>query len=122
MPSSNNVETMFVQQLAHDDSFLSPNVDIASDDVSADDPDTPPSILDHFLSANFAKASFLTPPMIKYHRNEYDRPGYGLACIVSNAFQITKMFLNYHPRRLGSILICVASVLLLHERIGRALA
>jgi hypothetical protein len=79
-----------VSRLAHDDSFLSPNVDTASDYVSADDPDTPPSILDHFLPADFAKASFLTPPMIKYHQNEYDRPGYGLAYIVYNAFQITK--------------------------------
>jgi hypothetical protein len=78
-----------VSRLAHDDIFLSPNVDTASDDVSADDPDTPSNILDHFLPADFAKASFLTPLMIKYHRNEYDRPGYGLDYIVSNAFQIT---------------------------------
>jgi hypothetical protein len=79
-----------VSRLAHDDSFLSPNGDPASDDVSAEDPDALPSIFDHFFSADFAKASFLTPPMIEYHRNEYDRPGYGLAYIVSNAFQITK--------------------------------
>jgi hypothetical protein len=44
----------------------------------------------HLLPANFNKASLLTPPMIKYHQNEYDRPGYGLPYIVSNAFEIAK--------------------------------
>jgi hypothetical protein len=77
-------------RLAHHDSLISPDVNMAADDVSAGDPDTPPSILVHLLPANFEKASFLTPSMIKYHQNEYDRPGYGLAYIVSNAFEITK--------------------------------
>ena len=67
--------------------FTSSDVDTATD---ADDPDTPSSILVHFLPADFEKASFLTPPMVKYHQNEYDRPGYGLAYIVSNAFEIAK--------------------------------
>jgi hypothetical protein len=42
------------------DSFTWPDADTATDDVSADDPDTPPSILVHFLPANFEKACFLT--------------------------------------------------------------
>jgi hypothetical protein len=75
---------------ANHDSFTFPDVDTASDDVSDNDPDIPPSILVHFLPADFEKASFLTPPMIKYHQNKYNRPGYGLACIVSKVFEIAK--------------------------------
>jgi hypothetical protein len=79
-----------MSRLSNHDSLPSPDADTATDDVSTDHPGTPPSILGHLLPADFDKASFLTPPMIKYHRNEYDRPGYGLAYIVSNAFEIAK--------------------------------
>jgi hypothetical protein len=102
--------------LSNHDSLPLPDADTATDDVSTDDPNTPPSIFGHLLPANFDKASFLTPPMIKYHQNEYDRPGYGLAYI-----EIAKTFLNYPLKRLGSISICVVSALLLHERMRRAL-
>jgi hypothetical protein len=42
------------------------------------------------LPANFDTASFLTPEMVKYHKNEHERPGYGIACIVHDAFSLTE--------------------------------
>jgi hypothetical protein len=71
-----------MSRLFNHDSLLLLDADTATDDVSTDDPDTPRSILGHLLPADFDKASLLTSSMIKYHRNEYDRPGYGLAYIV----------------------------------------
>jgi hypothetical protein len=50
--------------------------------------------------------------MIKYHQNEYDRPGYGLAYIVSNAFEIAKAASELSSKEIGFHLdlcrLCVA--------------
>jgi hypothetical protein len=48
------------------------------------------NVLSSLLPPNFKTASFLTPAMIKYHQNEHERPGYGIACIVHDAFSLTE--------------------------------
>jgi hypothetical protein len=101
-----------MSRLSNHDSPLLPDADTAIDDLSTDDPNTPPSILGHLLPTDFDKASSLTPPMIKYHQNEYDRPGYGLAYIVSNAFEIAKAVSELSAKEIGFHLdlcrLCVA--------------
>jgi hypothetical protein len=48
------------------------------------------NVVSNLLPPNFKSASFLTPEMIKYHQNEHERPGYGIACIVHDAFSLTE--------------------------------
>jgi hypothetical protein len=47
--------------LSNHDSLPLPDANTATDDVSTDDPDTPPSILGHLLPANFNKAMWVYP-------------------------------------------------------------
>jgi hypothetical protein len=51
----------------------------------------------NLLPPNFKTASFLTPEMVKYHKNEHERPGYGIACIVHDAFSMTEDVSTLNP-------------------------
>jgi hypothetical protein len=51
----------------------------------------------NLLPLNFTTASFLTPEMVKYHRNEHERPGYRIACILHNAFALLEDVSQMRP-------------------------